>query len=259
MAAAAQAAPAAVDIEAAAEGGAGHAACSAHHYVHRAPWLRAALLGANDGLVSVASLLVGVGAVRSDARTMLLSGVAGLVAGALSMAIGEYVSVYGQRDTEEADIQKERDEHARGPEARQRELEELTAIYVGRGLSHRLAKEVAVELSSVDAVKAHVRDELGIDVDDLSNPTQAALASAAAFSVGALFPLLSAAFIAVFWIRLISVVIASTVALALFGVLGAVVGGAKMLRAGLRSVLGGWLAMLITYGILRLVQLAGFQ
>ncbi|OAE30336.1 hypothetical protein AXG93_4201s1370 [Marchantia polymorpha subsp. ruderalis] len=217
------------------------------HYSHRSPWLRALVLGANDGLVSISSLMLGVGAVKNDVKAMIISGLAGLVAGAGSMAIGEFVSVFSQRDTELADLEKERQEHAKGPEAQARELEELTQIYVGRGLTYFLAKQVAVELSRVDVLKAHARDELGIDVDALSNPLQAALASSLAFSLGGGVPLLAV------------VVAVSSFALAAFGAAGARLGGAPMIRAALRVLIGGWLAMLLTYGILRLLGTYGFQ
>ncbi|KAH9539584.1 hypothetical protein CY35_15G065100 [Sphagnum magellanicum] len=225
------------------------------HYSHRAPWLRALVLGANDGLVSIASLMMGVeaynkaGGCESGAHPAAVSGLAGLVAGACSMAIGEYVSVFSQRDSQLADLQIERQEHMQRPEA---ELEELTQIYVGRGLTYYLAKQVAEELSRVDALKAHARDELGIDLDNLSNPTQAAIASAMAFSVGGVVPLLSGCFISHYTNRLLSIVLASSLALVVFGVIGARLGGANMGKAAVRVCLGGWLAMLITYGTIRI-------
>lgn len=231
--------------------------CGHEHLSHRSPWLRAALLGANDGLVSCASLIVGVGAARTDQLAMVIAGVSGLVAGACSMAIGEYISVYGQRDCEEADLKKERDEHAKGPEAVAKELEELTQIYVARGLSYCLAKEVAGELSRVDPVRAHARDELGIDMDDLANPGQAAIVSAISFCSGGIIPVLSASFIQGYGVRLTVVVVASTLAFIFFGALGAILGGASKLKAATRSVIGGWLAMLITYGTLKLFHTAG--
>lgn len=225
------------------------------HYSHRAPWLRALVLGANDGLVSIASLMMGVeaynkaGGCETGAHPAAVSGLAGLVAGACSMAIGEYVSVFSQRDSQLADLQIERQEHMQQPEA---ELEELTQIYVGRGLTYYLAKQVAEELSRVDALKAHARDELGIDLDNLSNPMQAAIASAMAFSVGGVVPLLSGCFISHYTNRLLSIVLASSLALVIFGVIGARLGGANMGKAAVRVCLGGWLAMLITYGTIRI-------
>eukprot|EP00271_Cylindrocystis_brebissonii_P015499 TRINITY_DN38409_c0_g1_i1.p1 TRINITY_DN38409_c0_g1~~TRINITY_DN38409_c0_g1_i1.p1 ORF type:complete len:274 (+),score=47.26 TRINITY_DN38409_c0_g1_i1:193-1014(+) len=231
--------------------------CGHEHLSHRSPWLRAALLGANDGLVSCASLMVGVGAVQTDHLSMIISGVSGLVAGACSMAIGEYVSVYGQRDTEEADLQKEKEEHEKGPAAREHELEELTQIYVERGLSYRLAREVAEELSKVDPIRAHARDELGIDMDDLSNPSQAAIVSGIAFSIGGMVPLLAASFIDDYTFRLSAVVISSTFAFMIFGGLGAFMGGASIWKASTRGTVGGWMAMLITYVALSLFGSAG--
>eukprot|EP00270_Netrium_digitus_P002913 TRINITY_DN13302_c0_g1_i2.p1 TRINITY_DN13302_c0_g1~~TRINITY_DN13302_c0_g1_i2.p1 ORF type:complete len:289 (-),score=53.26 TRINITY_DN13302_c0_g1_i2:344-1210(-) len=231
--------------------------CEHEHFSHRAPWLRAGLLGAQDGLVSVASLMVGVGAVKKDKSSMVVSGLAGMVAGALSMAIGEYISVYGQRDTEEADVEKERLEFAKGPEAVERETQELTNIYIDRGLSRSLARQVADELTRVDPIRAHARDELGIDLDDLSNPLQAAATSACAFLIGAAIPLLSASFIGNSTIRLTTLVLTSTAAFLAFGWLGAWLGGAKAWKACLRSLVGGWAAMLVTYGILRAFGTSG--
>ncbi|KAJ3045648.1 hypothetical protein HDV00_007773 [Rhizophlyctis rosea] len=166
------------------------------HYSDRTPWLRAAVLGANDGLVSVAALMLGVGGGNADQKTMILAGVASLVAGALSMACGEYVSVSSQKDTEHADMLRERQEFLKGPEAAQREMEELACIYEAKGLSKETAQIVAKELhercaGNVDAiVKVHMRDELNVDLDEMANPVQAAVTSAIMFSIGALFPLL---------------------------------------------------------------------
>lgn len=173
------------------------------------------------------------------------------------MAIGEFVSVFSQRDSELADVEKERQEHMKGPEAQARELEELTQIYVGRGLSYSLAKKVAEELTMGDVLKAHARDELGIDMDDLSNPMQAAFASAVAFSLGAAIPLLAGSFIVTTKYRIISIVLTSTMALTGFGAIGAKLGGASMTKAAMRVLIGGWIAMLITYGVLRLCDLIG--
>lgn len=226
------------------------------HYSHRAPWLRAFVLGANDGLVSVASLMLGVGAASTDLKTMQLSGVAGLVAGALSMACGEYISVASQKDAEEADIEKERAEQLKGPEAQARELEELMHIYIQRGLSPTLARQVAEELTAGDVVRAHARDELGIDVDDLANPWQASVTSALAFSLGAGLPLLAGAFVLDAFLRMSVVAAASTLGLLLFGALGAWLGGATLWRGALRVLLGGWLAMVLTFGIGRLFNVS---
>lgn len=225
------------------------------HYSHRAPWLRAGVLGANDGLCSVASLMLGVGGGDNNLHTLVLAGVAGLVGGALSMACGEYISVSSQKDAEEADIEKERREQEKGPEARAHELDELTDIYIGRGISPGLARQVAVELTETDVIKAHARDELGIDLDELANPLQAALASALAFTVGAGIPLLGAAFIRDANYRLVSLVVCSTAGLALFGGIGAWLGGATLIRGGMRVVIGGWLTMGLTYGAGRLFNI----
>lgn len=219
------------------------------HYSHRAPWLRAFVLGANDGLVSVASLMLGVGAGSTELRTMQLSGVAGLVAGALSMACGEYISVSSQKDAEEADIEKERQEQLKGPEARRRELAELTGIYVARGLTEDLARQVAEQLTATDVLRAHARDELGIDLDELANPLQASLTSALAFSLGAGMPLAAGSFIADAQTRIMAVAAATTVALLAFGALGASLGGARVVKGALRVLVGGWLAMAVTFGI----------
>lgn len=223
------------------------------HYSHRAPWLRALVLGGNDGLVSITSLMLGVDAVvmAESGRASVISGVAGLVAGACSMAIGEFVSVFSQRDSELADLNIERKELLLAPDV---ELEELTQIYVSRGLSYYLAKQVAEELSRVDALKAHARDELGIDLDELSNPGQAALASAIAFASGGAVPLLAGSFISSYPYRLASIVASASLALACFGAIGARLGGANIFKAAFRVLSGGWLAMLITYGILRLIK-----
>jgi VIT1/CCC1 family predicted Fe2+/Mn2+ transporter len=219
------------------------------HFSHRAPWLRAFVLGANDGLVSVASLMLGVGAAASDLHAMRVSGVAGLVAGALSMAVGEYISVSSQRDAEEADVEKERLEQLKGPEAQAREFEELVGIYMARGLSEPLAREVARELTEKDVIRAHARDELGIDLDEMANPLQASVASAAAFSVGAGVPLLAGAFVPGSAERIGAVVAVTSVMLVLIGGLGAHLGGARIWKGALRVLIGGLLAMGATFGI----------
>lgn len=219
------------------------------HFSQRAPWLRAGVLGANDGLVSVASLMIGVGGGSSALHIMILAGLAGLVGGALSMAVGEYISVASQKDAEQADIEKERQMQAKGPAARQHELEELAAIYENRGLSKALAKQVAIEFTEKDVIRAHARDELGIDIDDLANPLQACVASACAFCIGAGIPLLAASFITDHAMRILSLVLATTAALTAFGSLGAWLGGANMFKGAARVILGGWIALGITYGI----------
>lgn len=225
---------------------------SKQHYSQRAQWLRAGVLGANDGLVSVASLMMGVGGGSDDPKTLVLSGVAGLVGGALSMAAGEYISVYSQKDSQDADIAKERAAQRVGPQMRQYELDELTSIYEERGLPRDLAKQVATHLTKNDVIEAHARDELGIDFDDLANPWLACITSAISFSIGAAIPLLSSAFISDHMTRLIVVLSSSTAALAAFGAIGAVLGGASVLRGAVRVVIGGFLAMVVTYGVGRL-------
>jgi len=223
--------------------------CDHVHHSNRAPWLRALVLGANDGLVSVAALLMGVGSGSSDLATLRLSGVAALTSGALSMALGEYVSVSSQKDAEKADIEKEVLEQLKGPEAQKRELEELAQIYVERGVPLDLATQVAVALTERDVIRAHARDELGIDVDELANPLQAAVVSALSFSFGAALPLLSAIFLTSQTYRLIAIALSTTVGLLVFGILGAYLGGASLLKGGMRVILGGWLALGVSYGI----------
>lgn len=187
--------------------------CEHTHHSNRAPWLRALVLGANDGLVSTASLLMGVGSGSTDLAVLRLSGVASLLAGALSMAVGEYVSVSSQRDAERADIEKEIMEQLKGPEAQARELDELTQIYVERGVPGDLARQVAVVLTEKDVIRAHARDELGIDLDELANPLQAAVVSAMTFTLGAAIPLLSAIFLGDPTSRLIAIALSTTAGL----------------------------------------------
>ena len=216
-----------------------------HHERHRAEhvgWLRAAVLGANDGLISTSSLLVGIAAAASSPQVLLMTGAAALVAGALSMAAGEYVSVSSQADTEAADTARERRELEEMPEA---ELKELTHLYMARGLEHGLARQVAEALTAHDALDAHLREELGIVEHTLARPVQAALSSAAAFSVGALPPLLLA------WAwrgdGLQWALGATTlVLLAGLGALAGWLGGASMARGAARVVLWGALAMAAT-------------
>ena len=218
------------------------------HYADRIGWLRAAVLGANDGIVSTASLLVGVAAASTGKQEVLIAGIAGLVAGAMSMAAGEYVSVSSQSDTEKADLKRESAELLHIPEI---ELDELTGIYVQRGLTPELARQVAVQMTAHDALGSHARDELGITEMTSARPVQAALASAATFSVGAALPMLVA------WISplntLIPLVAASSlVFLAGLGAVSAHAGGAKRLTAALRVTFWGALAMAITALIGRL-------
>jgi vacuolar iron transporter family protein len=208
-------------------------------------WLRAAVLGANDGIVSTASLIVGVAAASSDQRALLLTGAAGLVAGAMSMAAGEYVSVHSQADTEQADLARERAELQKDPAAEQREL---TGIYVKRGLDAALANQVAGQLMAHDALGAHARDELGISEAFSARPIQAALASAASFGVGAALPLAVTA-LAPAQNVMIWVAASSLLFLAVLGVVAARVGGAPVLAGAWRVTFWGALAMGITAGI----------
>lgn len=219
------------------------------HRADRIGWLRAAVLGANDGIVSTASLIVGVAAASASHASILVTGVAALVAGAMSMAAGEYVSVHSQVDTEEADLAREKAELDKDPGAEQREL---AAIYVGRGLKAGLAQQVAEQLMAHDALGAHARDELGITDLSSAQPVQAALSSAASFAVGALFPLAVAALApeAV----LIPVVSAASVGfLALLGAVAARAGGASALIGAWRVTFWGALAMTVTAGVGMLV------
>lgn len=218
---------------------------SEFHRSHRIGWLRAAVLGANDGIVSTASLIIGVAAAHASSNVILLTGVAGLVAGAMSMAAGEYVSVSSQSDTETADLAKERLELATDQE---NELNELTGIYVGRGLTPDLAEQVAVQLTKHDALGAHARDELGINEVMNARPVQAALTSAATFAVGAALPLLIA-YIAPSANTVLYVAVMSLIFLAALGGLAAKAGGASMWKGASRVGFWGALAMLITAGV----------
>lgn len=222
------------------------------HYVNRMGWLRASVLGANDGIVSVGALIVGVAAANPGPQAILIAGGAGLVAGALSMAMGEYVSVSSQSDTERADIARERTALMEMPE---QELHELAAIYESRGMLPGTALQAAREVTEHDALGAHVRDELGLNEASSANPLQAALASALTFSVAAAVPLLAAIF-APGGAVIPSVLIAVLVALAVLGALGAWAGGAPPARAVLRVVLGGGVALVLTAGLGRLFGIA---
>jgi VIT1/CCC1 family predicted Fe2+/Mn2+ transporter len=215
------------------------------HRTGRIGWLRAAVLGANDGIVSVASLLVGVAAAETGRGEVILAGVAGLVAGAMSMAAGEYVSVSSQADTEHADLDREQKELATDVQS---ELVELTAIYVERGLDEPLARQVAEQLMAHDALGAHARDELGISEVMIARPIQAALASAATFAVGAALPLATALVSPEKWIA-IAVAVMSLGFLALLGGISAQAGGAPVGRAVARVTFWGALAMAATAGI----------
>ena len=215
------------------------------HKAERIGWLRAAVLGANDGTISVASLVIGVAAAGVPQQSILLTGVAGLVAGAMSMAAGEYVSVQSQADTEEADIEREKRELATEPE---RELEELTSIYVSRGLDEPMARLVAVSLMSKDALAAHVRDELGITETLRARPIQAALASAISFVAGAIIPI--AAVLLAPSANIVEVLSATAlVTLVVLGGTAAYAGGASVAKGALRVAFWGVLAMGITAGV----------
>ena len=215
------------------------------HRSHRIGWLRAAVLGANDGIVSTASLIIGVAAAHTSHSAILLTGVAGLAAGAMSMAAGEYVSVSSQADTETADLARERQELATEPD---HELEELRGIYVGRGLTPDLAQKVALQLTAHDALGAHARDELGISEILTARPIQAALYSAVTFAVGAALPLLVTYFASetntVLYVSFMSLVF-----LALLGGLAAKAGGANIWKGTARVAFWGALAMAITAGV----------
>ncbi len=213
------------------------------HTVGRIGWLRAAVLGANDGIVSTASLIVGVAAAASDKAPILIAGVAGLVAGAMSMAAGEYVSVSSQADTESADLERERLELAENPEA---ELSELVAIYRKRGLSEELARQVAVAFTAADAMGTHARDELGLADMHRARPLQAALTSAGTFAIGAGLPLI-AAFLLPLSSLMQGVSIAALLFLILLGGVGAKAGGAPVLKGIFRVAFWGAAAMLATY------------
>lgn len=215
------------------------------HRTERIGWLRAAVLGANDGIVSTASLVVGVAAANAGSSEVLVAGVAGLVAGAMSMAAGEYVSVSSQADTEQADLAREKKELATDNAF---EHEELAAIYVKRGLDPNLAKQVADQLMAHDALAAHARDELGISEITTARPVQAAFASAFTFAAGAALPLVTVILAPVNG-RIPIVIAASVLSLALLGALGAYAGGAPVIKAALRVTVWGALAMALTAGV----------
>ena len=216
-----------------------------HHKSHRTSWLRAAVLGANDGIVSTASLVIGVAAANAGLEAILLAGVAGLVAGAMSMAAGEYVSVSSQADTEKADLKLERESLAVNYET---ERQELADIYRDRGLTSDLAEQVAVQLMEHDALEAHARDEIGITDTGRARPLEAAISSAIAFSVGAALPV-TAAWLAPLANTIPIVAVSSLVSLAGLGIVSARVGGAPILRSTVRVVFWGALAMALTAAV----------
>lgn len=219
-----------------------HTLPTENHYVHRAGWLRAAVLGANDGLVSTASLIIGFAASNASSPTIFLAGLAGLVAGAMSMAAGEYVSVSSQSDTERADLERERIQHEEHPEA---ELKHLTQIYIERGLEPETASEVARQLTEHDAIGTHAREELGISDLSTAKPLQATITSAFTFSVGAAMPLLVVLSVSLDNL-LIAIAISTVIFLAILGFLGAKIGGARPLRAIARVTFWGIAAMSAT-------------
>jgi VIT1/CCC1 family predicted Fe2+/Mn2+ transporter len=219
------------------------------HRSGRAGWLRAAVLGSDDAIVSTASLMIGVAAASASKGAILIAGVAGLVAGAMSMAVGEFVSVSSQRDAEQADIAVEQRELAGEPLA---ELNELAMIYVKRGLDRDLAMKVAVQLSAHDRLAAHVRDELGIDPSALARPFQAAWISAVSFATFALVPIAVLLVTPAEW-RIPTIAAVSLASLASLGAFGAHLGGAPLARAALRVAVGGALAMAVTAAIGRLL------
>ena len=223
------------------------------HRSERAGWLRAAVLGANDGTISVASLIVGIAASGASGQELLVAGIAGTIAGAMSMGAGEYVSVKSQADTEHADLALESAELAKHPE---RELEELTQIYMKRGLDRPLARTVAEQLTAHDALGAHARDEIGITSTLRARPIQAALASATAFSIGALVPIITVIATPSQWIGRVTS-LTSLVALLAFGAAAAHVGGASKLKGALRVAFWGALAMGLTALIGNLFDGAG--
>lgn len=215
------------------------------HRTDRVGWLRAAVLGANDGIVSTASLVVGVAAAHAASHDILVAGVAGLVAGAMSMAAGEYVSVSSQADTEKADLARERKELATDPAA---ELAELTGIYIKRGLDPLLAGKVAEQLTAHNAIEAHARDELGISDALSARPVQAALASAGAFAVGAVMPILTVVISPGAYL-ITSVSVTSLIFLAILGGLAGFAGGASITRSIIRVTFWGAIAMALTAGV----------
>ncbi len=219
-----------------------------YSHVSRLNWLRASVLGANDGIVSIAGLVVGVAGATTSSTIILTAGVAGIIAGAISMAVGEYVSVSSSRDTEKVLLKKEKIELEEHPE---QELEELTSLYEKKGLTRKTALVVAKELTAHDAYAAHIDAELGIDPNNLTNPWHAAFASAASFLVGAIIPLV-AIILPPETIRIPVAFISVLIALIITGILSARVSGANIVSATVRVVIGGALAMVVTYGVGRI-------
>jgi vacuolar iron transporter family protein len=224
-----------------------------HHRTHRAGWLRAAVLGANDGLVSTASLMIGVAAARSEQSFLITAGAAGIAAGAMSMAVGEYVSVRSQNDIEESDRLLEIEHLAIDPDG---ELEELIEIYIGRGLSRELATEVATTMHAKDPLEAHLRDELGQHPHTKARPVQAAIASAISFTAGGLIPFVGA-FAPTAGKAAWSIVGFTIAGLVFTGIISAKTAGSKLLIPTLRVMAGGCLGMAITAGIGQLLHVSG--
>ncbi len=224
-----------------------------YHRIERIGWLRAAVLGANDGIISTASLLIGVAAAHTQYNGIFIAGIAGLIAGALSMAAGEYISVSSQADTEKATLlceQKELEDNFPN------EVEELTSIYISRGLERNLAQEVAKQLMAKDALGTHARDELGITAVSVAKPLQAAIFSACSFTGGAILPL-SIIFIAPMNYLILSVLIMSAIFLTLLGGVAALVGGADILLGSMRVMVWGTIAMIVSAGIGSLLGVVG--
>lgn len=217
-----------------------------HHKSHRAPYVRAGLMGANDGLVSLSALLLGIIASQFAPNYILLTGVQALVSGSLSMFVGEYVAVSSQRDAELADIEMEKQQHLHNTE---QELMELKTIYIQKGLPDDLAETVAHELSKGDAVRIHVREELGIDVDNLSKPWLAAVSSGVSFCIGGLIPLLTSIIVKERISQMISITVVTILAFTVFGIVSATIGGASRWRASLRILIFGSLILGIMFCI----------
>jgi len=232
-----------MDAESAAEALARHR--EEAHRSHRGGWLRAGVLGANDGIVSIASLVVGVAGSGASTAAVATAGVAGLVGGALSMAVGEYVSVSSQRDAEQADLRAEEAALLANPHG---ELEELTAVFMARGISRELAREVAIELTASDELAAHAREELGISPDELARPVQAAVVSACAFAIGAIIPVVTVLAMPL-GARVVATIVAALVCLGVLGYAGARLGGAPPRRAIIRTLVGSGAAMGLTFAI----------
>lgn len=219
------------------------------HYSQRSNWLRAGLLGAIDGLTSTAGLIMTFGSAGTSRKTIFLAGIAGLISGALSMAIGELLSVWSTRDSERADIRQEIEMQNAGSEARLHELYELRDIYVERGMSMETAESAAREMSDKDVIKTHARDELGIDTENLTNPYSAAFSSAISFCVGATVPLLAAVFIRSYVWRLISIAIASMSGLLVAGIISAILSGSQIWIVTLRIGIGGGIVLAASWAI----------